>query len=291
LFFGDANPAQARVYARWRVGDQFSGDVERLTLAGQLVGPQCEFAQTLPARIPFVGGRSAGALTAEAVVPDPCFWTPELPFLYRAELELRHGAEKIGTCERLIGIRRLGVRGRWLSFEGKRFVLRGMRCDDWSEDSAAFARETWTAMVLADPSDEVCEFASRRGVLLVADLAEMKNGINAALRRMAQWPPVGIALLAGDAAFDAEDRDLAPNLLLAQWIAGGATFEIESWAQMAFVEVTSVEEFALVASKCKLPVVAVSRMKNLESVENSRADCDRLQRDLATSGDYAGYVV
>ncbi len=138
VFFGDANPAEARVYAR---------TANEKSITGQLTGPECEFAKTLPARIPFsplAGNRGI----SEAIIPDPCFWTPELPFLYRAQLDV--GGDR---TERIIGIRRFGVRDRHLHFDGKRFVLRAVRTHQF-EIASKFARETWTALIVENPSDE-----------------------------------------------------------------------------------------------------------------------------------------
>jgi hypothetical protein len=76
---------EAHVVARLPLEAQDPG---RFQLGGRLVGPECERAHTLPTSAPFVARVVEGALLAEAVVVDPCFWTPDLPFLYRAKLEL-----------------------------------------------------------------------------------------------------------------------------------------------------------------------------------------------------------
>src|SRR3954471_17984228 len=88
LFFGDANPAETRVYARCATGSLKAGQ-QRPQITGILTGPFCEYAQTLAATIPFVDAGPGKSSLAQAIVPDPCFWTPELPYLYRAHLELR----------------------------------------------------------------------------------------------------------------------------------------------------------------------------------------------------------
>src|SRR6516225_4867325 len=123
LFFGEANEAEARVYARLPSAVPLDG----YQLTGRLIGPECCFAKTLPATIPFVDRGPGNGLLTEAIVPDPCFWTPELPFLYRAIVEVcfsRSVVRPVITAERddrtgegmtprllidrLFGIRRLG---------------------------------------------------------------------------------------------------------------------------------------------------------------------------------------
>src|SRR5258707_3368942 len=96
IFFGDANHAEARIYARLAIDKRMLD----CRLTGRVIGPACEYAHTLSATIPLVSKRPANvdsqnapALLAEAIVPDPCFWSTELPFLYEVRFELRRGTE------------------------------------------------------------------------------------------------------------------------------------------------------------------------------------------------------
>jgi hypothetical protein len=297
VFFGDANPAQAHVFARLDLtNDDSLRALPNLHLSGRLIGPQCEFAHTLSARIPFVDRSSEQSLLAEAVVPDPCFWTPELPFLYRAVIEVQREGEVIASCERAFGIRRLGVRGRWLHFDGKRHILRGVSQSGLMENEAEFARESWTTIVSSRPDERHCEFASRRGVLLIADLiASHRNStakeIAIELRRLSRWPAVGFALLHTDQKLPADFHMTARNLLLAQYVTVNDTLISAFWADLAFVELTDPAEFAHKTSGLNTAVVAVRQQINSPSIEQSRAECDRLQSDLAPFGDFAGYIV
>jgi hypothetical protein len=298
LFHGDATPAQARVYARLPHDEDFCN--ARIEITGHLVGPSCDFAHTLPARIPFVQHCSDDRLLAEAIIPDPCFWTPELPFLYRAELKLRAGGGPSIKINQTVGIRRLGIRGKSLFFEGKRFVLRGGHRDveissltSELERHAPLARESWTAFVVRSPDDRLCDFASRRGILLVADETEFDLGSSKLvpeLRRLARWPAVGVALIAGDASVPAEIHGIAASLPLAQQIALGEPMICQPWARLAFAEVGDPAEFTQQTADCTVPVVAVRRGVQ-GSIEQCRLGCDELQRDLAGHGDFAGYVV
>src|SRR5690349_18880485 len=104
IFSGDSNNAVARVYARL----EMAGLPPDCSLAGRVVGPTCEYSHTLMATVPFTPRRSldgdAAPLLAEAIVPDPCFWSQDLPFLYQAEIELRRGGELLGVVSRTFGI-------------------------------------------------------------------------------------------------------------------------------------------------------------------------------------------
>ena len=304
IFFGDANPAQAHVFAKLDLtNDDSLRTLSNLRLSGRLIGPQCEFAHTLSARIPFVDRSSEQSLLAEAVVPDPCFWTPELPFLYRAVIDLLGGENVIASCERTFGIRRLGVRGRWLHFDGKRHLLRGVSHSgpmgngkSGMGSEAEFARESWTTLVSSRPDKKLCEFASRRGVLLIADLTTSHRNCTAEeiaieLRQLSQSPAVGFALLHTGQKLPANIHTTVRNLLLAQYVAVNEPLVLASWADLAFVELTEPAEFARKTSGLNTAVVAVRRQINSASIEQSRAECDRLQSDLAPFGDFAGYIV
>ena len=206
MFSGAASTAEARIYARLNLGERAAPQLAATRITGQLIGPVCEFSQTLPAKHRFIeigqGADRQQATLVQAIVPDPCFWTPELPFLYRAELQLHRGGEVVDVG-RTVGIRRLGVRGNSLFFDGKRFVLRGRReckmqnevCRVFLEHNQDFLRDSWTALVVANPDDDVCEFASRRGMLLVADLTENGDTPIDSLRRVSRWTAVGFAIL------------------------------------------------------------------------------------------------
>jgi hypothetical protein len=300
LFFGEANPAVARAYLRLRPPPPVGVDFKELSLAGRLIGPFCDFAETLPLKVQFLPLRNApdsGTLVAEAIVPDPNFWTPELPFIYRAEIEVRHGERVLLNQKRQFAIRRFGARDRFLAFEGKRFVLRGVwQNDDAWRDGAEweFARDSWTAVVLPRPSDEACDFASRRGILVVADLT---SGLRDAgqlaseLHRLAHWPAVAMAMLPGDAPIENVFSLFAQNLLLAQNVPAGSSFDLAHWAAAAIVEVAEPAKFAEQTYGCMQPVIASRKSTVATSIEQTRAGCDRLQSDLAPFGDFAGYIV
>jgi hypothetical protein len=246
----------------------------------------------LPARMRMMDRGEGNRLLLEAVVPDPCFWTPELPFLYRVQVELQRGGETIEKCERLVGIRRFGVRDRALSFDGKRFVLRGVRrkAEGGGRKEAAFYRETWTALIAPNPDDAVCESASRDGVPLLADLTETSLA-SEEICRLSKWPAVVMAVASGSEVLTTEAREAARNLVLAQVILADEPVQLAEWAQLAVVEVAELSALADKIADCNLPIVAYRPELNPTSIDAARAACDRLQRDLAPLGDFAGYVV
>jgi hypothetical protein len=298
IFFGQATPAEARLYVRVTMPET-PGDV---TLSGNLSGPFCRYAQTLPLTVPLHAksrpraasrhpdeGERPQALS-EVVIPDPCFWTPELPFHYRVQLELRRETEIIDTAQRVIGVRRLGVRGRHLFFEGKRWVLRGIRVEstDWRDLTAW--RNASAAMMVPSPSDQLCEELSETGILVVAELQGTAADIATELARLSRWPAVGLAILRSTETFGIEIRRRAPNILLGQRTKPGAAVEAE-WAHVALCEASDLARFSGCAQETRLPVIAERCTTQRLPPNAARAECDRLQSDLADVGDFAGYVV
>lgn len=161
-----------------------------LRLSGTLTGPIRGRDVTLPTTVPLVGMPEvsrADLAAARAVFTEPAYWSPELPNLYRLSAELRgeSGDGAIATFERLIGLRRLGVRGRSFWLEGRRWVPRGVACAGQDFEPAAF-RSAHAVAVIDDPAEEVCAAADRVGVAIIARLAA-GTGVEAAARAVARW--------------------------------------------------------------------------------------------------------
>lgn len=104
IIVGDVTDVEARVIARYK------GDAKGVVLHGTLRGPFCTKGRTLPAELVFRDSGNVNFGQAEAVVPDPCMWTPEMPHLYQADVEARHGEELIAEYHGTIGLRRLAPR-------------------------------------------------------------------------------------------------------------------------------------------------------------------------------------
>jgi hypothetical protein len=290
LLFGRASDTVAYVYARL---PEMKAD-GAYQLSGRLSGPACLYAQTLPARFRLVDRGPGPSLLAVATVPEPCFWTPRMPHLYQADVELRRGSEVLARTSRSFGIRTLGCAGRSLMFDAKRWVLRAASCDEVPTTTMAECREASTAMVVQNPADELCREASHVGVLLVAqlDAPDLRE-----IRRLSRWPAVGMVVLSNtDQATGSALAELGHNLLFAERFGLGNPVEPAPWAQVALVDVGAVDELAALTGNSDFPLIAVRQGEAFASVAAARAACDRLQRDLAgrddlVGADWAGYVV
>src|SRR5829696_6519128 len=116
VFYGDLTVNRAFVYARLPL----PAEVGAWSLAGQIRGPRCLAAETLPVTSPLLDLGPGPTLLARAMVTDPCFWSPDLPAIYDVTVNLLRGTEIVASARREIGLRSLGVRGKHLALESKR---------------------------------------------------------------------------------------------------------------------------------------------------------------------------
>jgi len=287
LILGETSPVESHVHLRT---DGFVGDAS-WSLSGSIAGPECMYAHTLSTTVALRARLSGARQVGEGLIPDPCYWTPEMPYLYRARVELRQGARISSQREIAFGIRPLGVQGRSLVFAGQRWVLRGVFQSEAPGVDLAAWHDAGAAMRATDPDDELCEAASRIGVLIVADLSRAQNGIESRLLRLSRWPAVGFAILPANVAVTAEVRRAAANMLLAYEVDALRSSADRANADVLLVNADEPQRFADLVRDAKQPAVAVRPAGRQADVAAPRKLCDRLQRDLAQIGDFAGYVV
>ncbi|MEX2114650.1 MAG: hypothetical protein WD845_15765 [Pirellulales bacterium] len=284
VFFGRTSDAVAYVYARLP-GVAADGSWQ---LRGQLTGPLCRYAETLPAHLPLVDRGAGPSLLAAATVPEPCYWTPEMPHLYDVEVELLRGNKAVANARRVFGFRNLGAAGGKLLYDGKRWVLRAVMAEEVPPAALIDWRDASAAMVVSSLTDALCEEASRVGVLLVAEIATADVG---EVRRLSRWPAVGIALLPRDEQLVANACALGHNLLLAERFSVAEPISLSNGISVALVEVDSTNGLASRIASCQVALIAVRAGGPFAGVAQGRGACDALQRDLAGRGDWSGYIV
>lgn len=293
IFYGRLNENLAHVYAR----TARDGADDARTVTGWIRGPFCALSHTLPATIALCDMGPGPTLLGSAEVPDPCFWSTQLPALYEVHVEVREETRIVQTFDQTIGIRRLGAAGRDLRWEGKRWVLRGVgnrRPINDAEPVADFVatyREASAAMVLIDPDATICRVASQAGVVVIAHLTD-RTKLEKQLAELARSGAVAMAILpAAVTASASELHRAAPNLLLAQYCDDGTRVAPADWADVVVCQISDPARFHAAVAACPLPIVAQRGLNETKSVAEARADCDRLQRDLAPGGGCAGYLV
>jgi hypothetical protein len=287
VFYGDLTVARAYIYARLpRLADDAG-----LSLAGQVRGPRCLHAQTLPLSSPLVDLGPGPTLLSQALVPDPCFWSPDLPAIYDVTVNLLRGKEVIATARREIGLRSLGVRGRYFALESKRWVLRGVRAASTTATMPRERHEAAAAYVVGAASEEQLAEASQWGAMAVVEVSGANQELVARLRTLALHPCVAMAIVRGELPADFKHFQVAPNLLLAQSFGQNDEINLQPWAQVMLVAAEDPALVERIAAVGDLPLIAVRPLINPLPIAEARAACDALQRDLAPIGQFAGYVV
>ena len=296
IFVGATSNVEAHVYVGHEDLGAFAGG--GIQWSGWVEGPFCEYAKTLPARVKLRHEGTGLNALLRAIVPDPCFWSPELPFLYQVNLATQGRQDVSDSIQRWIGIKPFRYSGSDLFYADRRHVVRAVDVaaiegglTDW-EQAVAECRETCAALVVAAVDDRLGELASRRGVMLLTSVAGIDTGsVQQALRQLARWPAVAIAIVRCDVALPADLGRCAPNLLLACQIDGAARTTVPDWASVVVCEAKQLVNGALCASARRLPMMAVGRVARVESVAKGRRQCDGLQSELAPVVDLAGYIV
>ncbi len=286
LFFGAASESMCRVYARLDTSDTDGAGDAAWKLTGSLTGPTCEYAATLPATCSLVDAGPGPMPLAKGLVPDPCYWTPSMPHLYQATVEIQRSGQTVGVVERTFGMRPLAASGRGLRFGSKSWVVRGARRETLTVDELSEWHAAEVAVLISAPDDALCEAASRQGVLLLAELTAPDRR---EIRRLVRWPAVGALVLPSETS--SVPGGLGHNVILGQRFAFGATVHTAPWADVALCEVDSHAELPPGALDCDRPVLVIRPEEPAPSAAGARSACDRLQRDLAPRGQFAGYIV
>jgi hypothetical protein len=304
-------------------------DPASATLSGTLTGPECKHAITLPVTAKLTAIRrddaaaAADTLVARAILTEPSSWTPELPNLYRLEARLEAGGQELAACQRPVGLRRLGVRGRSLWLDGRRYVPRGVAAAPEAIDVARF-RAAALAAVMADPADDVLARCDAEGVAVIALLADEAGralDVEAATAAIACWawhPAVLVAVVPRGVSAEAageiatNTRTCRDTLLLAREVdgtrpppslpagidlvvvtlpAGGLPHE--AWR-------SDPPGVPLLARRTAEAIDAADALEAVAGDSPSRRECDAFQAALAGWGtgggagqppDWAGYLV
>lgn len=298
VILGRCDDMRAEVYLR----------VTGLPAAGEIVatlsGPRSRFAITLPADATFTdlgAGTDGTSAVARAILTEPSYWSPDLPSRYRLQAVVSSAGRTVLSCDRLVGLRRLGVRGRSFWLEGRRWVPRGVPCDPVAFDAGPL-RESLAVAVIDEPTDTVCETANDWGVGIVA---RCRMDPLAACRRWTVHPSVMLALLPRHLA--AEQAAAIAAALMTDKGTMLIGFEVDATEPPPLVPIGidcliaslphhAVPHHAWREAAPEVPLVAMRPAGG--RTDDHRRACDVLQADLAAwrgtapvAWDWAGYLV
>lgn len=225
------------------------------SITGKLRGPFCEHSRTLPSNFVVEHGR--------AVVVDPCFWTPKLPFLYEAQLRHDSAAGSV-MVDFQFGLRWCITERNGLRLNGKPYVVRAVTASS-DPDLAAF-RAASASLVMPQYSEQTCLAASKLGVLVIC-IDPLADDQSAAIQR---FPAVHFAR-----------AELSPDII-------PLVEDSPRKHHVCLTEESTLNETTDYAREA--PRFIVRRIGN-GSISELRKECDWLQRDTASIGQFAGYLI
>lgn len=265
-------------------------DLANPRVEGTLRGPRCRHAATLPATarlepLPEVG---TAPPAAAAVLVEPGFWSPQLPHRYELEARLVDGEREICRWSRMVGFRRLGIRGQSFWLENRRWVPRAIVAKAATTPLAAY-RKAGTCPWLSMPAASLLDEADAEGVMVFAELESSCDDPLGVLLEWAGHPSVGFAVAAPGvlAAAAAGRRSLGTMLL-------GSAVEGKSEAAEALRGVPAAADFVVLdlpagglphdSWRAGQPGPIIVRRRDPPVAGGRRPDrerCDSLQADLA----------
>jgi len=294
VFHGELTANRAQVFVR----ASRTADFADCTLQGFVHGPRCEYAHTLPAKYALTDLGAGPTLLARATITDPCLWTSDLPQIYDVHIELRRSGEVLASEKRMIGLRGIGARSSGeMVREGKVWVPRGVAIEHVQQDLSQLRTELLAAIVSAPPLDLLVE-ASRQGVYLIVPATGTQESLSSTLRNLARWPAVMMVVIRDGEALDRGLQQVAPNLVLAQLVSWDDVPRVRPapWANavvIEFAEPTLPKDVTptMAATIQSLPLPVFVRRGMTNPAIGPRAECDRLQRDLASMCQFAGCLI
>jgi hypothetical protein len=142
------SPAEAEIW--------FKVDAQEVTpgteVRGRIVGPRSLFADAAESASPLRSVRhheGEKALIARTAFPDPCFWDPQNPFLYRAVVELWQDGQCCDVSGFDLGFRVIDMHSGKVSVNQKPFLLKGMQSLPDSREEAVAKRQSGYNLILA----------------------------------------------------------------------------------------------------------------------------------------------
>jgi hypothetical protein len=265
-------------------------------LSGHLIGPVCTASRTLPTAFPAELRTPPGqSIVARVSITDPCYWTPDLPFLYRLELSRHDASRQVLVAAHNLGLRRLRPFRQSLRWNDRRVVLRGAAVDRPIFDAIADSKAAGVTLLVGNLKMEQFDAADQLGVPLICDLRDRQLA-PVDVQRLSSRASVAIILVDAHQVMPCDLDRLTPQSILAVAVYpyDAPTFSelvVPSWCNAVVIELEEKPLPPESLAKWGKPVIAIRRGVSYADFHEARAACDRLQADLAPTFDLAGYLV
>jgi hypothetical protein len=127
--------------------------VQRVTEAteirGRIVGPRSLFTEVGRAVSPLRSVRQQGELIARTAIPNPAFWSPEDPLLYRVVVELWQDGLLCEVSGFDLGFRKLELGPNGVFVNSRPFLLKGKPCLPQTREETVTRRQGGYNLLLA----------------------------------------------------------------------------------------------------------------------------------------------
>jgi hypothetical protein len=207
-----------------------------------------------------------------------------MPFLYQVDVHCEDGDGVVRSETFCWGMRRLEVHRDDLRLDGRRYVIRAIEDQGLGVADLPELRELAGALLSRDPDETLCQEASELGVLLIVEL-NVELDSESQLRGWSRYPAVCIGV--GTDPSIVGPRVAHDIIRAVNCHAGNAT--LPTGADVVICTESDVTRIVRQTESGK-PIL-VRRQHGGGSPRELRAECDRLQRDLAPFGQFAGYVI
>jgi hypothetical protein len=171
---------------RWRLANRSLSPVEaeilvfaetqsvtpQTEIRGRIAGPTCPYSTTIEVAYPLRRLPQAlpgMPLARRIVIPEPSFWDPTSPFLYRGAIELWEGEDLHEKISVRYGLRSAVLRSDGLRWNGQRLrLLVSPHEDVQPRDVASLREHGYNAAFLDWPDPALVEAAETLGLILLA---------------------------------------------------------------------------------------------------------------------------
>jgi hypothetical protein len=130
---------------------------------GRLMGPSCLYSTTIEVAYHVRANR--------VIIPEPAWWDPQSPFLYRGPIELWQDGEKMESGRLQVGLRHTVITGTNVVHNGKPVELKLQRMEAVDEAALQSARNAGfnAVEVPALLAESACVIADRIGLFVIPD--------------------------------------------------------------------------------------------------------------------------
>jgi hypothetical protein len=170
------NPAEADI--------SISVQPEQVTsttqIRGRIVGPRCAYSSTVEVAYPMrevsrqYDKYDIPGLTLRVVIPEPCLWDLQSPFIYEVVAELWQSGQLCDQVRTSHGLCSLKLTPQGLRWNGRPITLSGVERGQLTEAEALELRQKGYNTVLVQASADtvsLCSLADRAGLFVLAHLA------------------------------------------------------------------------------------------------------------------------